>query len=121
MNQESLEQAAENEAIRYVNQPQGDDANAYEFERQAFVAGAQFGANWQRDNGGWIKTSEQLPAQLENKSYSQVWCLVFYKRNVCILVFNHEHKCWDAEDGDDYECDIYDVEFWMPLPQKPKQ
>ena len=25
------------------------------------------------------------------------------------------------ESGDDYECDVEDVEYWMPLPKEPKQ
>lgn len=81
----------------------------------------------------WIKTSDQLPERQEGKIYSQVPCLVVkaypWKRKeregvsyqTEILVFNHEHKCWDQEDGDDYDCDIETVKYWMKLPEVPQE
>ena len=68
----------------------------------------------------WIKTSEELPKRKEGVRYSQVPCLVYYRRNIEILYFNHEHNCWDDSDGDDYKCDIEDIEYWMPLPNPPQ-
>jgi len=68
----------------------------------------------------WIKTKEQLPERKPKVRYSQVPCLVYYKGEVMILQFNHEHECWDGDDGDDYCCDIEEVEYWMPLPEPPK-
>ena len=66
----------------------------------------------------WIKTSEQLPERLPNVRYSNPKVIVWYGE-VAMLRFNHEHECWDDEDGDDYCCDIESVEYWMPLPNKP--
>ena len=81
----------------------------------------------------WIKTSDRLPERSQ-ESYSQVSCLVNkrykfmrngefikYTYNVEILVFNHEHECWDNEDGDDYNCDIEQVTHWMAFPKSPNQ
>ncbi len=67
----------------------------------------------------WIKTKEKQPERQPNVRYSQVPCLVYYNGQVMILQFNHEHECWDDEDGDDYCCDIESVEYWMPLPTPP--
>jgi len=78
---------------------------------------------WVLKGGGmkdkWIKTSDKLPDRLEGVSYSQVACLVVNDGEVKILVFNHEHLCWDGEDFDDYWCDINQVDYWMPLPELP--
>lgn len=80
----------------------------------------------------WIKTSEQLPERVTGKAYSQVPCLVYkrysWKRGensgffyqIQILMFNHEHQCWDDESGDDHDCDISEVSHWMPLPEAPE-
>lgn len=79
----------------------------------------------------WVLTSERIPERKQGTTYSQVPCLAvkvltnnrtgeMYLGDVQILVFNHEHDCWDGEDGDDYDCDINDVYAWMPLPEKPK-
>ena len=67
----------------------------------------------------WIKTSEKLPERLPNVKYSNPKVIVWYKGEVAMLCFNHEHECWDDEGGDDYCCDIESVEYWMPLPNKP--
>lgn len=67
----------------------------------------------------WIKTSEQHPERLPNVRYSNPKVIVWYKGEVKMLCFNHEHECWDDEYGDDYCCDIESVEYWMPLPNKP--
>lgn len=80
----------------------------------------------------WNLTSEQLPKRDESARYSQVPCLC-YKRydwergdskghyyECQILVFNHEHNCWDDASGDDYDCDIERVKYWMYLPKMPK-
>jgi membrane-bound lytic murein transglycosylase MltF len=83
------------------------------------------------NNNEWILVKERLPDRVPNKSYSQVQCLVnkryewergensgvFYQ--IQILTFNHEHECWDGEDGDDHDCAIDQVTHWMPLPEPP--
>ena len=67
----------------------------------------------------WIKTTDRLPERNQHERYSQVACLVVHKREVKILVYNHEHLCWDDESADDYYCDIADVSYWQPLPEPP--
>ena len=69
----------------------------------------------------WIKTIEQKPEREEGKNYSNPKVIVWYRGEVTMLCFNHEHECWDDEDGDDYCCDIENVEFWMPLPKNPNK
>jgi len=69
----------------------------------------------------WNKTSEVLPERLKDVSYSQVACLVWYRSEVTILVFNHEHQCWDSADFDDHECETMQVDYWMELPEKPEK
>lgn len=65
----------------------------------------------------WIKTSEQRPYS-NNKVNVRV--LVWTEGEIKILCFNHYHECWDDESGDDYFCDVEDVECWMELPEEPK-
>ena len=79
----------------------------------------------------WISVKDRLPERNTNERYSQVPCLVVHRQywergenkghydTVRILVFNHEHECWDSEDGDDFECKIEDCTHWMPLPSPP--
>lgn len=81
---------------------------------------------------GWVSVNERLPERVPNKNYSQVQCLVNkryeWKRGdnsgvyyqIQILTFNHEHECWDGEDGDDHDCAIDQVTHWMPLPPRPE-
>ena len=69
----------------------------------------------------WIKTSEQRPEKKPRLKYSDPKVLVWSEGEVMMLCFNHDHECWDDESGDDYYCDIEDVEYWMPLPEEPKQ
>lgn len=68
---------------------------------------------------GWIDVKDRLPERKPNVGYSQVWCLCVYRGEVLILVYNHEHICWDQEDGDDYFCDVSAVSHWQPLPKPP--
>ena len=32
-------------------------------------------------------------------------------------VFNKECKCWDTEDGDDYDFDLDETDRWFRLPE----
>jgi len=68
----------------------------------------------------WNKISERLPERVPNVRYSQVPCIVVRGGCVEMLVFNHEHNCWDDSTGDDYECDINSVQYWMDIPEPPK-
>ena len=65
----------------------------------------------------WIKTSEQTPSA-KNDEY-QTKCLVVFNGMVRILTYNHHYELWDDEDGDDFICERFDVEYWMPLPESP--
>lgn len=38
-----------------------------------------------------------------------------------IQVYNKLYQCWDSEDGDDYECELDDAPYWMPLPENPEK
>ena len=68
-----------------------------------------------KEAGRWRNPNKELPGRIENVSYSQVPCLVKYRGDIQILCFNHEHECWDDESGDDYKCEITNVEAWKPL------
>ena len=65
--------------------------------------------------GEWISTKERLPDS--DGAY-----LVYggFAWNVCIKCYNSEYGCWDDEEGDDYECPIDGIDYWMPLPDSPK-
>jgi len=65
----------------------------------------------------WIKTSEQRP---DSNNIVHVRVLVWTEDEIKILCFNHLNECWDDESGDDYFCDVEDVEYWMELPEEPK-
>lgn len=65
----------------------------------------------------WIKTSEQRP---DSNNIVHIRVLVWTEGEIKILCFNHLHECWDDESGDDYFCDVEDVEYWMELPEEPK-
>lgn len=32
-------------------------------------------------------------------------------------VFNNEYKCWDTEDGNDYDFDLDETDRWFRLPE----
>ncbi len=72
----------------------------------------------------WISVNDRLPEPIPNVRISQVPCLCIknsHGAQIEILMFNHTHECWDRADGDDYECGIDGVKYWMPLPEFPKQ
>jgi len=72
----------------------------------------------------WIKTSDRLPEKPGIKRYEQIPCLVVRagrRGHVELLVWNCEHLCWDDSEGDDHDCDPYQVSHWMPLPEPPKE
>jgi hypothetical protein len=72
------------------------------------------------DGLGWISTKDKLhPDKPGLKPYEQVACLVVYKCEVFIRLWNCEHLVWDDEDGDDYFCSAEDVSYWMLLPDLP--
>lgn len=57
-----------------------------------------------------------LPERKPNTTYSQVPCIVIRDGHPEMLVFNHEHECWDDATGDDFDCKPDEVEAWMPIP-----
>lgn len=87
------------------------------YNEKCVVSNCEFGLPFR---GGWIKTSDRLPAKPGVSRYEHVHCLVYYKREVRILAWNCEHLCWDDESGDDYLCKPTDPTHWMPLPKPPK-
>lgn len=58
----------------------------------------------------WIKTWEQVPEDSER---------VLIKRYDWpeweVAVWNDHYKSWDDAEGDDYFCDMNDVERWMRI------
>lgn len=66
--------------------------------------------------GTWIKTKDRLP-----EKYTKVPCLVWVDNTIRILCYNHDNDCWDDEDGDDIYCHTQEIEYWMPLPEGPKE
>lgn len=44
--------------------------------------------------------------------------LVSGKYEVTIRTFNKTYNCWDDESGDDYDCDLDEFNWWLPLPEK---
>ena len=69
-----------------------------------------------REKLRWIPVSDRLPERVKNVNYSQVLCEVKKDGDILLLVFNHEHECWDDSAGDDFYCDIEEVEFWREIP-----
>jgi hypothetical protein len=68
----------------------------------------------------WVSVTERRPKRDPNARYSEVPCLVCHKGEIKILVFNHEHMCWDDADGDDFYCKTMEVSHWMELPPPPQ-
>jgi len=64
----------------------------------------------------WSKPSEKLPERVPNVRYSQVPCIVIRHNHPEMLVFNHEHNCWDDASGDDFAYAINDVDLWTAVP-----
>jgi hypothetical protein len=70
----------------------------------------------------WINVDKKLPKDGERVL---VWNNKF--REAQIQTYNEFYKCWDSDDGDDYDFDLDSiymddikiVEYWMPLPEKP--
>lgn len=70
----------------------------------------------------WINVNDKLPKDGER-------VLVWHNKygEVTIQTYNEFYKCWDTEDGDDFDFnvdevyggDVKIVEYWMPLPEKP--
>ncbi len=71
---------------------------------------------------GWVKVSEAgLPAKPNKKKYEQIMCLVVRngRTYVEVLMWNCEHKVWDGADGDDFECNADEVE-WYKIVTTPQ-
>lgn len=82
-----------------------------------FVAGT----NW-RINSVWHETKNEVPqvyGEYENESYPQIPCLVLGYLSTGygygVRYWNVTEKCWDDEEGDDYECDKDEIEKWAYL------
>jgi len=83
---------------------------------------AEISASNHRGRNPWKLTVKDPPEKngpyfvlkrYELKSKNKVW----YEE--CIRIFNTEHNCWDAEDGDDFDCCLGVGAFWTELVRKP--
>lgn len=63
----------------------------------------------------WKNINEEKP----NDSQRVLVCDKHFGE-VRILTYNDYYKCWDTEDGDDYNCELNSIEWWMPLPEYKK-
>lgn len=63
----------------------------------------------------WKNINEEKP----NDSQRVLVCDKGWEE-VRILTYNDYYKCWDTEDGDDYDCELSRIEWWMPLPEYKK-
>lgn len=64
----------------------------------------------------WTKTEDSIP--LVDGDYLAI---KQGSRFVEHLVFNTRQECWDDSGGDDYNCDIEKVAYWIPFPNLPKE
>jgi hypothetical protein len=66
----------------------------------------------------WISTKDGLPEKPGKSSYEHVACLVITQYGlITIFSWNCEENYWDDEDEDDYKCDAFYVEYYIPLSQ----
>jgi len=72
----------------------------------------------QPSTDGWISSAIQ-PKKPGIASYEHVPCLVSKDGDIKLLLWNCEHLCWDDKEGDDFECNLADVDFYYPLSQLP--
>ena len=105
------------------------DADAHAFEQAVELF---FPNTEQKQQIEWHLTTEKLPEIQEGLGYTQVPCLVEKRYNteyngnnipshqIQILVFNHQHECWDDEHGYNHDCPINQVRRWAYLPYPPK-
>lgn len=77
------------------------DSELEEAVKSTFIAGA-------KEATRWILVEESLPD--EEGQY-----LVKHNGNIMLLWFNPHYECWDDADGDDYVCDLNDIEAWRPI------
>ena len=71
------------------------------------------------ENKVWFSCEEALPVGDEN----HVYCLVRHTIwGLVVRPYSQRHKCWDGEDGDDYETDAVGgkITHWRYLPDGPK-
>lgn len=69
----------------------------------------------------WISVKERMP-EVDEKNISMqskpVLVLLASQQTFepKALVYNKHYHVWDSEDGDDFECEISDGDFWAPIP-----
>lgn len=94
------------EAARECGREQG-------LEIGCFVAdGFERGIYWFKKHIWHPNTEEPVP-QSDNESH--VDCLVETSWGFGVRCWNPYEKCWDDEDGDDYDCDMKSVKRWTYL------
>lgn len=63
----------------------------------------------------WKATKDGVPEKSGKLNYEQIPCLVIHDGCITVLCWNCEDECWDDEEGDDYECDADEVDYYIPL------
>ena len=71
--------------------------------------------NMEVERGTWIKFPDNKPEDGERVLILKHG-YVFWE----VYVYNEIHQCWDDSEGDDYMCDLDEVEYWMRIPKAPK-
>lgn len=66
-----------------------------------------------------LTTDKPHPDKPGKANYEQIRCLVVYRGETLLRLWNCEHLCWDDEEGDDWFCDVDDVTAWMLAPEPP--
>lgn len=82
------------------------------------------GAKWALEQSKWTRPQDYLPPDSGKYNVEQIQCLAIRNSGIEMLYWNPTHNCWDNADGDDWECDPFDVEWYMRmdlLPEPPKQ
>ena len=64
----------------------------------------------------WISVKDAIPDE-----YADVLIVCHYRKNyfICIAWLNPD-KIWSSHDADFYQ-ELYEVKYWMPLPELPKR
>lgn len=82
------------------------------------------GVKWALKQSQWIRPQDYLPPDSGQYNVEQIQCLAIRNSGIEMLYWNPTHNCWDNADGDDWECDPFDVQWYMRmdlLPEPPKQ
>ncbi len=123
MTRQEAKTKAHEEALKRFNADGVDGSNIIRAARFGFEAGYEFANTW---NVGVPPIDPN-----DTRAYKQTACIVTRIRQhkngiyptVEVLMYNHQHECWDDETGDDFVCSPADVAAWRLLPAsyQPKE